>query len=207
MRLLVVADSAHTWPEDPDGRYDLAPLVDRHRPDALLSLGDYSTAHAEVMVRSGAPVRLGVYGNHCTQDYMPGHGIVDLIADRRLPARHTTLTLAGHRPLTVLAVQGCVRYKPDRHDVLFTQREYAAAIDPLPAAELVITHCPPAGINDDQDAAHEGIAALRRWVDRHQPRWLLHGHTYDKPPSSRHGITDVIYVHGHAVVDLHGSSA
>lgn len=56
MRLLVVADSAHTWPEDPDGRYDLAPLVERHRPDALLSLGDYSTAHAEVMVRSGAPV-------------------------------------------------------------------------------------------------------------------------------------------------------
>lgn len=202
MRLLVVADSAHTWPEDRDGRYNLAPLVDWHRPDALLSLGDYSAAHAKVMARSGAPARLGVYGNHCTQDYMPGHGIVDLVADRRLPARHTTLTLAGHRTLTVLAVQGCVRYKPDRDDVLFTQREYAAAIDPLPAAELVITHCPPAGINDDRDTAHEGIAALRRWVDLHQPRWLLHGHTYDKPLSSRHGLTDVIYVHGHAVVDL-----
>ncbi|MFA5711637.1 metallophosphoesterase [Mycolicibacterium sp.] len=202
MRLLVVADSTHSWPEGADGRYDLSVLVDRHRPGVLLSLGDFSTVHAAVMARSGAPLLAGVYGNHCTQDYMPQYGITDLVGDRQLPARHTTLEPPGRRAVTVLAVQGCVRYKSDIDDVLFTQEQYDAAIDPLPAADLVITHCPPAGINDAEDHAHLGIAALRRWVDRHRPRWLLHGHTYDNPTMSKHGSTTVLYIHGHAVLDL-----
>ncbi|WP_234797283.1 metallophosphoesterase family protein [Mycobacteroides chelonae] len=202
LRLLVVADTAHDWPEDSDGRYDLTPLVRQHRPDALISLGDYSTAHAPAIAQSGASFICGVYGNHCTDDYMPDHGIVDLIGDRALPARRRVLEFPGHRAISVLAVQGCVRYKSDPDDVLFTQAQYAAAIDRLPAAELVVTHCPPAGINDARDAAHQGIEALRTWVDRHRPRWLLHGHTYDNPPRSRHEGTEVIYTHGHAVVDL-----
>lgn len=202
MRLLVVADSAHTWPQDTDGRYDLRSLVEESRPDALISLGDYSAVHAAAIARSGAPLSAGVYGNHCTQDYFPDYGIVDLVGDRRLPARHGTLYLPGHRALRVLAVQGCVRYKSDRDDVLFEQWQYERAIDPLPAAELVITHCPPAGVNDAEDDAHTGIEALRRWTDRHRPRWLLHGHTYDNPQRSVHSGTEVFYVHGHAVIDL-----
>lgn len=202
MKLLVVADSAHTWPEDAEGRYTLAPLVHLHTPDALVSLGDFSTVHASVMARAAAPFTAGVYGNHCTQDYMPAHQITDLVGDRTSPARRGTLTLPGHRPVSVLAVQGCVRYKADRDDVLFTQEQYAAAIDNLPAAELVITHCPPRGINDAEDAAHVGIEALRRWVDRHAPRWLLHGHTYENPPHSCHDGTGVFYVNGHALIEL-----
>lgn len=203
MRLLVVADSAHNWPEDSDGRYDFSALVERHRPDALISLGDFSLVHAGVMARAGAPFAAGVYGNHCTQDYMPEHGIVDLVGDRGAPARRGTLKLPGQFEVSVLAVQGCVRYKPDRDDVLFTQDQYTAAIDTIPAADLVITHSPPFGINDAEDAAHVGIVALRRWVDRHRPRWLLHGHTYENPERSWCGDTQVIYVHGHALVDLH----
>ncbi|BBX87933.1 metallophosphoesterase family protein [Mycolicibacterium aubagnense] len=202
MRLLVIADSAHTWPEDIDGRYDLRSLVAAHQPDALISLGDYSTVHAAAIARSGAPLAAGVYGNHCTQDYFPEYGIVDLVGDRRLPARQGTLSLRGYRPLRILAAQGCVRYKADLDDVLFEQHEYTRAIDRLPGAELVITHCPPAGINDAEDSAHVGIEALRHWTDRHQPQWLMHGHTYDNPERSLHGGTEVFYVHGHAVIDL-----
>ncbi|MCV7247756.1 metallophosphoesterase [Mycobacterium koreense] len=156
------------------------------------------------MQRSGAPVVTGVYGNHCTADYMPEHDIVDLIGDRSLPARLTTFpqVSALSRPLSVLAVQGCVKYKEPTGDVLFTQEQYAQAIDPLPGADLVITHCPPAGVNDADDDAHRGITALRRWVDRHQPRWLLHGHTYENPPVSTHGRTAVHWISGLAVVDV-----
>lgn len=202
MRLLIVADSAHTWPTDADGRYDLSVLVREHRPDALVSLGDFSSIHAAVMARAGAPLVVGVYGNHCTQDYMPDHGIVDLVGDRAVPARRGTLQLPGRGGITVLAVQGCVRYKADLDDVLFEQEQYDEAIDRLPAAQLVVTHCPPAGINDAEDQAHVGIDALRRWVDRHRPRWLLHGHTYDNPERSLYGGTEVIYGHGHVVIDL-----
>ncbi|MBU8817527.1 metallophosphoesterase [Mycobacterium sp. SWH-M5] len=155
------------------------------------------------MARAGAPFVAGVYGNHCTRDYMPDYGIVDLVGDRRIPARHGTLQVPGHRPISMLAVQGCVRYKAAGDDVLFTQKQYAAAIDTLPSADLVVTHCPPEGINDAEDPAHVGIRALRTWMDRHRPRWLLHGHTYDNPAWSVHNNTDVLYVYGYAVVDLH----
>lgn len=202
VRILAVADSGHSWPEDHEGRYDLSVLVGQHRPNALISLGDFSSLHAAVMARAGAPFTAGVYGNHCTQDYMPTFGIVDLVGDRSVPARRGVLRLDSRREVSVLAVQGCVRYKQDRDDVLFTQEQYSAVIDTIPAADLVITHCPPAGINDAEDPAHVGIFALRRWVDRYHPRWLLHGHTYENPARSHRGDTEVIYVHGHAVVDL-----
>lgn len=202
MRLLIVADSAADWPTGEDGRYDLSSLVREHSADALISLGDFSSGPAAVIGRAGAPFTAGVYGNHCTQDYMPANGIVNLVGDRSSPSRRGTLQLPGHRDVSVLAVQGCVRYKPDLDDMLFTQTEYSAALDTIGPAELVITHSPPAGINDAEDAAHQGIAALREWVDRHQPRWLLHGHTYENPERSQYGNTEIIYVHGHAVIEL-----
>ncbi|MFV8142059.1 hypothetical protein ACNQR7_31220 [Mycolicibacterium senegalense] len=83
-----------------------------------------------------------------------------------------------------------------------TEEQYAAAIEGLPAAELVITHCPPVGINDGADPSHVGIAALRRWVDRHRPRWLLHGHTYNNPVQSFHGGTEVLYTYGYVALEL-----
>ena len=144
MRLLLLSDSDKGWPESPDGDYDLSVLVRRHRPDALISLGDFSWPQAAAMARAGAPLAAGVYGNHCTRDYMPDHGIVDLVGDRRLPARHGALQVPGHRPISMLAVQGCVRYKPDREDVLFTQKQYAAAID-ASAAGRSGDHALPAG--------------------------------------------------------------
>lgn len=202
MRLLVVSDTTEGWPTDSAGHLDLSVLVQRYRADALLSLGDYSAPLAAVMARAGAPLTAGVYGNHCTSDYMPQNGIVDLVGDRTLPARHGTLRVPGQRPVTMLAVQGCVRYKQDVKDVLFTEEQYAAAIEGLPAAELVITHCPPVGINDGADPSHVGIAALRRWVDRHRPRWLLHGHTYNNPVQSFHGGTEVLYTYGYVALEL-----
>lgn len=202
MRLLALADSALNWPRDADSRYDLSGLVRDHQVDAIISLGDYSRIHADAMQRAQAPRAFGVYGNHCTQDYMPDHGIEDLVGDRHRAARRGTLRLPGHRDVTLLAVQGCIRYKPDTDDVLFTQEQYAREIDRIPKAELVITHCPPAGVNDDEDPAHAGIEALRRWVDRHRPRWLLHGHTYQNPERSMHGNTEIIYVNGYSVIDL-----
>jgi len=97
-------------------------------------------------------------------------------------------------------LEGCVRYKPGESDILYTQDEYSTMVAALRPADVLVTHCPPAGINDHDDAAHQGITALRHWVDSHQPKFLIHGHTYPRPPITRHGATRVEYVHGARIV-------
>ena len=75
----------------------------------------------------------------------------------------------------------------------------------LPAADVLLCHCPPRGVNDDpEDPAHIGYDALREWVLKHQPRWLLHGHTHPTPGSLLKSIgeTRVVYVNGARVIDL-----
>lgn len=60
-------------------------------------------------------------------------------------------------------------------------------------------------VNDhDYDVAHRGWEPLVDWVAEHQPRHLLHGHTYpeDDQLVRSMGPTAVHYVHGWAVLDL-----
>lgn len=38
-----------------------------------------------------------------------------------------------------------MRYKRRGHDVLYTQQKYAEMIADMPAADVLVTHCPPAG--------------------------------------------------------------
>jgi len=65
-----------------------------------------------------------------------------------------------------------------------------------------VTHCPPRGINDHEDPAHVGIDALRNWVERVQPRVLIHGHTYPSQPVTSYGNTRVEYVRGARIVGI-----
>ena len=61
----------------------------------------------------------------------------------------------------------------------YTQRQASKLARRLPAADVLIAHCPPRGINDDpDDPAHVGFEGLLDWVRRHGPRHLLHGHTH-----------------------------
>lgn len=89
-----------------------------------------------------------------------------------------------------------MRYKDGSKDLLYTQSEYAEMIRGLSPADVLVTHCPPAGLNDHRsDPAHVGIDELRRWVDSTAPRLVIHGHTYPKPALTRHGATRIEYVY------------
>jgi Icc-related predicted phosphoesterase len=75
----------------------------------------------------------------------------------------------------------------------------------LPAAEVLLCHCPPWGVDDDpEDPAHVGFRALRDWVEQRQPRYLLHGHTTPDPRTRVHrlGPTEVIWVRGAQTIEL-----
>jgi Icc-related predicted phosphoesterase len=186
MRVLALADKRP--PVDP------AEMARQMGVDAVFCLGDLDRAWIESLMSLALP-RFGVHGNHD-----PEHVLRELeIEDMHL--RRTQV--AGG--LTVAGFEGCVRYQRDATHHQYTQKEASKLARRLPAADVLLCHCPPLGINDDpDDPAHIGFEGLRDWVDEHHPRHLLHGHTHPLPGRAitRHGDTQVHWISGAKVLDL-----
>lgn len=183
MRVLALADKRP--PLDP------ALMAEQMGADAVVCLGDLDRAWIEPLARLDLP-RVGVHGNHDEP------GLLREVEVQDLDGRRTSL--GG---LTFAGFEGCVRYGDGPHQ--YTQDEATGLARDLPPADVLVCHCPPAGVNDEPgDPAHVGFAALRAWVEAHRPRYLLHGHTTPDPRTrvQRLGPTRVVWVRGAAVVEL-----
>jgi uncharacterized protein len=184
VRVLALADTRP--PIDP------ASMALQAKVDAVLCLGDLDRAWIESLASLKLP-KLGVHGNHD-----PDH-ILQEVEVEDLHLRRTTLS-----GLTFAGFEGCVVYR-GRGNHQYTQKRATKLARKLPAADVLLCHCPPFGINDDPgDPAHIGFEGLRDWVDRHEPRHLLHGHTHPMPGHivSQYGPTKVHYVSGAKVLTL-----
>ena len=182
MKLLLIADTAPRLP------MPLPEFVAEHGIDVVVTAGDLYASSLAGINACGVPA-LGVYGNHCSGRYLDALGMHNLHAN---PVAVGGFCFAG--------VEGCVRYKAGGRSIMYTQDEYSAYLDNLASADIMVSHCPPRGINDHQDLAHTGIAALRSWVDKHKPRLLIHGHTYPQAPLERYESTQIAYVRGARVL-------
>ncbi|MBA3267464.1 MAG: metallophosphoesterase family protein [Acidimicrobiia bacterium] len=183
MRLLVVADEA-----PPAGA---AELVEGNRPDAVVTLGDLPADWMLELRELDVP-RLGVHGNHDATGQLQRSGVEDM-----------HLRVAEVCGWTFAGLEGCVRFSPGPHQ--YSQEQALELARLLPAAEVLLCHCPPAGVNDEpDDLAHTGFAGLREWVERHGPRYVLHGHTTPDPRNRilRLGDTEVRWIRGARVVEL-----
>jgi uncharacterized protein len=183
VRLIAFADEA-----PPVGA---AELVASNKPDAVVTLGDLDPAWIAPLGGLDLP-RLGVHGNHDTENGLTTLGIRDV---------HLTRERVGGWSFT--GFEGCVRYGGGPHQ--YTQEEAAELARRLPPADVLVCHCPPRGVNDEpDDPAHVGFSALRTWVERHRPRYLLHGHTTPDPRRRTHrlGATEVVWVRGACVIEL-----
>jgi uncharacterized protein len=185
MRVLALADKPP--PMDP------ATMARQACVDAVFCLGDLDRAWIESLMSLDLP-RYGVHGNHDPDD---------LLRDLEIEDLHLRRTQLGGG-ITVSGFEGCVRYRNGATHQ-YSQREASKLVRRLPAADVLLCHCPPYGINDDpDDAAHVGFEGLRKWVDVHHPRHLLHGHTHPLPSRTveRHDGTRVHWISGAKVLEL-----
>jgi uncharacterized protein len=155
-------------------------------------LGDLEPAWTEGLAEVELP-KLGVRGNHDAQDALSAVGVEDL---------HLRCVSVGG--VSFCGFGGSPRYS--RHGGNeWTEEEAEGMLAALPPADVLLVHSPPEGVNDEpDDRAHRGSPALRAWVERHEPAWLLHGHTLPNPARtvSELGPTRVVHVRGALPVPL-----
>lgn len=185
MRVLALADKRP--PMDP------AAMARQMKVEAVVCLGDLDRAWIESLATLRGLPRVGVHGNHDPEHLLREVEVEDLHGRRT--------SLGG---LTFAGFEGCVAYGAGGPH-MYTQKQALKLARKLPAADVLLAHCPPRGINDDpEDPAHVGFDGLRSWVEHHQPRHLLHGHVH---PIAGHvieqfGPTRVHFVSGARVLQL-----
>jgi Icc-related predicted phosphoesterase len=112
--------------------------------------------------------------------------------------------------LLIAGLEGSIRYSDGPHQ--YTERQMMRKVQALRLRlrlrhpDILITHGPPAGVNEGTDAPHHGLQAVRRAVEWMRPRLLLHGHVHpygrDLPREGQLGETRVINVVGHRLIEL-----
>lgn len=184
MRILAIADRASSRP---------VPEILAETPaDVIVTLGDLELHQIRSLEIADLP-KLGVYGNHCSGMYMDELGIQNM--------HMKTVTING---VTFGGFEGCVRYKQSSAP-MYTQEEASSLLATFPHVDVMLTHCPPFGVNDDHhDISHTGFIGLRDYVEREKPAFLFHGHTYPAPGSEvdRLGDTKIMYIFGERVVEI-----
>jgi hypothetical protein len=192
VRILAIADEV----SDSLGPESMRSL----RPDLVLSCGDLPFDYLEYIATVASRPLLRVPGNHDPvtarrparapagmghlppglgdEPYEHGprpEGCVDV--DCRVA------TAAG---LLVAGLGGSIRYREGPNQ--YTQREMrrraallalrARLRHPSRPVDVLLSHAPPLGLGDEDDPAHQGVAALHPLVSRLRPRLLVHGHIH-----------------------------
>ncbi len=116
----------------------------------------------------------------------------------------------------IAGLEGSMRYKqgPYQH----TQREMSRKANRLgmklllrrlrkgTCLDILITHAPPLGIHDGRDLCHTGFSAFLKFMQRHRPKYLIHGHShlYDQlqPRTTQYGGTLVVNAFPYRVIDV-----
>ncbi len=73
--------------------------------------------------------------------------------------------------------------------------------------DLVLTHAPPRFVHDAEDPCHRGFRAFLSFIDKYQPRYLIHGHIHalfasDEERVTRVQSTTVINSYGYHVLEI-----
>lgn len=194
VRLLAVSDEVESQ------LLDERTVEAQGRVDLVIGCGDLPADYLDALATLYAAPLVFVRGNHDP----PGRQ-GDYPQEAEIDGR-----VVKERGLLIAGLEGSIRYSDGAHQ--YTERQMMAKVRALRLRlrlrhpDILITHGPPAGVNEGTDAPHRGLNAVRRAVEWMRPRLLLHGHVH---PYGREiiregqlGETRVINVVGHRLIEL-----
>ncbi|BCX14149.1 MAG: serine/threonine protein phosphatase [Candidatus Dojkabacteria bacterium] len=169
-------------------------IVSESNVDLICTLGDLELLQIKELADITHIPKLGVYGNHCSGRYFEDLGILNL-----------HLKTFEYNGFKFGGFEGSHRYKESSDAKMYTQEEATHLLQNFPYVDVMISHSPPFGINDEsQSLSHQGFIALRDYIKKQQPKYFLHGHTY---PSEENVVTkfentNIIYVYADKVIEI-----
>lgn len=179
---------------DRPSRRPIKEIIMENNIELICTLGDFDYGDlVELETITGIP-KIGVYGNHCSGTYMNELGI-----------KNMHLATWEFQGTTFGGFQGCVRYKENPQAIMYSQEEASELLKDFPKVDVLLCHCPPFGINDDQtEIAHTGFIATSEYIKRNSPKYLFHGHTYPTEASIAKRLleTNIVYVYQDKVITI-----
>jgi Icc-related predicted phosphoesterase len=207
MKLLVVTDAVDQAVYSAQVKHRFGDV------DLILSCGDLPPYYLEFLVSMLDVPLYYVRGNHDHelmqrdgngQPHLPG-GCISI--DGKIVI-HDGLIIAGlggspfynGKEDQYTDFQQRLRWLAMEPRLLFNRARYGRACD------ILLTHAPPRGINDRDDACHLGFPTFLTFLDRYAPRYLIHGHIHlynrNAPYKATHGRTEIINAYPFRVLEI-----
>ncbi len=148
--------------------------------DLIISCGDLNPEYLSFLATMLTIPVLYVHGNHddCYEKNPPGGCIC--IEDQ----------VYKFNGLRIVGLGGCQRYKKGINQ--YTEGEMKRRVRKLRlplllshGMDILVTHAPASGLNDEDNLCHRGFPAFNWMIDQYHPKYFVHGHvhmTYGKVP-------------------------
>jgi Icc-related predicted phosphoesterase len=185
----------------------------------VLSCGDLPFDYLEYLVsRLDVPL-LYVPGNHDPNLRLPESNWSPLQFDVPVPGPDGCENIEGRiveaHGLRIAGLGGSLRYKAGPNQYSQAQMRWRALhlefrvrlkrVRNRRKLDILVTHAPPFGLADANDAAHVGFVAFHRLIQKFQPLLFVHGHIHPyghTQPERRVGATRVVNVVPSRIIEI-----
>ena len=140
--------------------------------DLIVSCGDLKAEYLSFLTTMTSIPVLYVKGNHDKYEVNIPEGCISIEDD-----------IYDFKGVRLLGLGGCMRY--NRGNNQFTEKEMKKRIAKLrwklfrkKGIDILVTHAPALGVNDDEDLCHTGFACFHDLIEKYQPKYFVHGHVH-----------------------------
>ncbi len=169
--------------------------------DLILSAGDLPPQYLSFLVTFSNCPLLYVHGNH-DGVYAQKHPDGCINIDGKI------FNFNGVR---IFGLGGSMLYNDGPHQ--YTERQMANRVRKSTFSlirnrgfDILLTHAPIRGINDQEDLPHRGFKVFDNLLERYKPKYMVHGHvhmnySYNIPRTLQHRQTTVINAYERYMLD------
>ena len=196
MRILCLAD------EESKVYWDYFKPEDFADIDIIISCGDLKGEYLSFLTTLTSLPVLYVHGNHDDRyEHRPPEGCTCIEDD-----------IFEYQGVRFLGLGGSYRYKPGKNQ--YTEKEMKKRVNRLwfklhkkKGFDILVTHAPAYGVNDDTDLAHRGFMVFSDLIEKYRPKYFVHGHVHMNygrqfPREDVIGDTKVINAYNHYVIEI-----